>query len=82
MTRAAPVEVSPLTPDRRGDREAYPVDPPGGRMADARTRHGTLALFASAGFEEVARPLAGRAVVRRTVTGGAPRSAREHGEGG
>lgn len=44
--------------------EGYPVEP-GARTASSPERHrGTLAMFRAAGFEVVARPCPGRAIVR------------------
>ena len=47
--------------------EGYPVDPRGGKLPDAFAWHGTRAAFARAGFVEVARPSASRAIMRYTV---------------
>lgn len=45
--------------------EAYPVDPAARTsVSAAELYHGTVSLFADAGFEEIARPSAGRAVMR------------------
>ncbi|HEY0119250.1 MAG TPA: GNAT family N-acetyltransferase [Cellulomonas sp.] len=44
--------------------EAYPVDTAGRRAAAADLYRGTLSLFRAAGFEVVARPRPGRAIVR------------------
>ncbi len=44
--------------------EAYPVDTAGRKAAAADLHRGTLSLFRSAGFEVVARPRQGRAIVR------------------
>lgn len=44
--------------------EAYPVDTAGRKAAAADLYRGTLSLFRSAGFEVVARPRPGRAIVR------------------
>ena len=47
--------------------EGYPVDPRGGRLPDAFAWHGTRAAFERAGFVEVARPSATRAIMRYTL---------------
>lgn len=44
--------------------EGYPVDTRGGHAAAADLYRGTLSLFLAAGFEVVARPRPGRAIVR------------------
>ena len=57
---------------RQGARivEGYPVDPRGGSMPDAFAWYGTLPAFVSAGFVEVARPSATRAIMRYVVREG------------
>jgi GNAT superfamily N-acetyltransferase len=44
--------------------EGYPVDTAVKKASSAELYHGTLSVFAGAGFVELARPLAHRAVVR------------------
>ncbi|MEY9953437.1 N-acetyltransferase family protein [Leifsonia sp. EB34] len=49
--------------------EGYPVDPEVRPSLSAAERyHGTVALFRDGGFEEVRRPSATRAIMRRTLT--------------
>jgi GNAT superfamily N-acetyltransferase len=54
---------------RKGARimEAYPVDPAGGRTADAFVYTGLVSTFTAAGFTEVARRSPKRAVYRMTL---------------
>lgn len=47
--------------------EGYPVDPRGGKLPDAFAWHGTREAFERAGFMEVARPSATRAIMRYTI---------------
>ncbi|CAM5317959.1 N-acetyltransferase family protein [Leifsonia shinshuensis] len=49
--------------------EGYPVDPEARPSLTAAERyHGTVSLFRDGGFEEVRRPSATRAIMRRTLT--------------
>ncbi|MEY9850796.1 GNAT superfamily N-acetyltransferase [Leifsonia sp. EB41] len=49
--------------------EGYPVDPEVRPSLSAAERyHGTVSLFRDGGFEEVRRPSATRAIMRRTLT--------------
>lgn len=59
---------------RRGARlvEAYPQDPGNGELSSLSSYMGTPALFAAAGFREVARPSRTRVVMRRAVRRKAP----------
>jgi GNAT superfamily N-acetyltransferase len=47
--------------------EGYPVDPAEKKVSSADVYHGSLSIFEAAGFEVVARPSAGRALVRLQV---------------
>jgi GNAT superfamily N-acetyltransferase len=47
--------------------EGYPVDTAVGHHSANELYHGTLSVFAAAGFEEVARPAPDRAVVARRL---------------
>ncbi|MDM4763168.1 GNAT family N-acetyltransferase [Galbitalea sp. SE-J8] len=50
--------------------EAYPVEvQPGARTPSSNLYHGTLSMFLAEGFEVVARPSTGRAVVRLELAG-------------
>jgi GNAT superfamily N-acetyltransferase len=57
--------------ERNGARivEGYPVDTAVRKASSAELYHGTVLLFAAAGFDEYARPKPDRAVVRRVLTG-------------
>jgi len=52
--------------------EAYPRDPGDGRLSSLSSYMGTPALFAAAGFREVARPSDTRVVMRRALRRKAP----------
>jgi GNAT superfamily N-acetyltransferase len=48
--------------------EAYPIDVTlRESVSSSELYHGPLSIFRKAGFEEVARPVPGRVVVRRTI---------------
>lgn len=61
--------------------EGYPVDPRSGRLPDAFAWTGVPALFAAAGFTEVARRSPTRPIVRRATERSPQRSASSRGEG-
>jgi GNAT superfamily N-acetyltransferase len=53
--------------------EAYPVDVAVKKASSAELYHGSLSLFARAGFVELGRPRPHRPVVRRTLEPASPR---------
>jgi GNAT superfamily N-acetyltransferase len=64
-----------------GIAEGYPVEPRGGRAADAFVWTGLASAFRRTGFAEVARRSATRPVMRRALRGGDARRGRARREG-